>query len=109
MFTIDVQLIGERILIPHMPVLAKDTVETAVIAFDFDDKWDGYTKTAMFWGTDDEEYAVEVVNDSAVIPREVLAEAGQIKFGVYGVNGSKRIVSVKTPYKVIEGAYTANK
>ena len=37
--------------------------------------------------------------------KKAMAEAGKMKFGVYGVNGDKRLVSAKISYKIAEGAY----
>ena len=108
MLTIVAQVFGESIILLQSPTLATNTVETAEVSFTFDEEWDGYTKTAMFWGADDEEHPVEVVDDKAVVPREAMAEAGKMKFGVYGVNGDKRLVTMKTPYKIAEGAYIVN-
>ena len=105
MLTIIAQVFGESVVLLQSPTLATNTVEIAEVSFTFDEEWDGYTKTAMFWGADDEEYSVEVTDNKAVIPREVLAEAGKMKFGVYGTNGNKRLVTMKVPYKIAEGAY----
>lgn len=105
MLTIVAQVFGESVVLLQSPTLATNTVETAEVSFTFDKEWDGFSKTAMFWGADDEEYPVDVVDDKAIIPREAMAEAGKMKFGVYGVNDGKRIVSAKVNYKIAEGAY----
>lgn len=105
MLTIEAQVFGETIVLLQSPTLATNTVETAEVAFSFDEEWDGFVKTAMFWGADDEEYSVEVIGNKAVIPREAMAETGKMKLGVYGVNGNKRIVTMKIPYTIAEGAY----
>lgn len=108
MITINAQVAGEEIILLTKPTLATDTVDTVEVAFSFDEEWDGFTKTAMFWGDDDEEYSAEVENDRAVIPEEAMLEAGFMKFGVYGTKDTQRIVSMKMPYKIAKGAYTAN-
>ena len=107
MITIEAQVTGESITLITTPTLATNTVETAQVVFSFDSEWDGYTKTAMFWGADDEEHPAEIVNDAAIIPMEAMSEAGKMKLGVYGVSGGKRLVSAKVSYKIAEGAYTA--
>ena len=105
MITIEAQLHGEDLVLISSPALATDTVETAQVVFQFDSEWTGFSKTAMFWGTDDEEYPVDVIGDTAIIPREIMAEAGKIKFGVYGIDGDKQIVSAKVSYKIQDGAF----
>lgn len=109
MLTIKAQVFGESVVLLQSPTLATNTVETAEVEFTFDEEWDGFTKTAMFWGADDEEYPVEVIDNKAIIPREAMAEAGKMKFGVYGTNGSKRLVTAKTLYRIAEGAYVVNR
>ena len=105
MITIEAQVTGEGIALLTNPTLATNTVETAQVVFSFDAEWNGYTKTALFWGTDDEERDSEVLDDAAIIPKEAMAEAGKMKFGVYGIKGDKRLVSAKVSYKIAEGAY----
>lgn len=108
MLTIEAQVVGESVVLLQAPTLATNTVETVQVFFRFDNNWTGFQKTAMFWGTDDEEYAVDVVDDCAIVPREVMAEAGKIKFGVNGTDGDKLIVSEKVTYRILEGAYSVN-
>jgi len=103
--SINVQVIGENIKVMETPTLATDTLDTVEVVFSFDEEWEGFTKTAMFWGDDDEEYSAQVIEDKAIIPHEALLEAGVMKFGVYGINGNKRLVSMKTPYKIAKGIY----
>lgn len=107
MITIDAQVQGENLIILSAPTLATNTVETAQISFRFDEEWNGFDKTAMFWGTDDEEHPVTVIDDCAIIPHEVMVEAGKIKLGVYGTFGDRLIVSAKATYRIVEGAYAA--
>jgi len=103
--TISAQLLGESLVLLTSPPLATDTVDTVSVVFQFDNEWAGFSKTAMFWGTDDEEYPVEVINDAAIIPKEVMAEVGRIQFGVYGTDGDKLLVSSKVLYKIQDGAF----
>lgn len=105
MITIEAQVTGESITLVTTPPLATNTVDTVQVAFQFDNEWTGFSKTVMFWGTDDEEHAVEVVGDTAIIPHEVMTEVGRIKFGVYGTNDDKVLVSAKVTYKIQDGAF----
>ena len=107
MITISAKVTGENIELLASPLLASKTVKAVQILFSFDDAWDGFGRTALFWGVDDEVYISQIVNGATVIPHEALADPGKIKFGVYGTNGTKRIVTVKVTYKVVEGAYTS--
>ena len=107
MITISAKVTGENIELLASPLLASKSVETAQILFQFDDAWDGFGRTALFWGVDEEVYIAQIVNGKTIVPHEAMADPGKIKFGVYGTNGAKRIVTVKVTYKVVEGAYTS--
>ena len=105
--TINVSVIGEHLTLMNQPVLASGTVKAVQIQFSFDAVWDGYSKIALFWDESDEVYAWQVVNDLATVPHEVVASAGRLRFGVYGVKGTQRIVTEKVLYDIADGAYTS--
>lgn len=107
MITIETKVIGESIQLLSSPVVASKSVKSVQILFDFDDAWDGFGRIALFWSVDDEVYTSQIINGVTIVPHEALDETGKIKFGVYGTNGSKRIVTPKTTYKIVEGAYTS--
>lgn len=107
MITINAKVIGENIQLMDSPLVASKSVQSVRILFDFDDAWDGFGRIALFWGVDDEVYTSQIINGATIVPHEAMAESGKIKFGVYGTNGTKRIVSVKMSYKIVEGAYTS--
>lgn len=104
---IEVSVTGERLTLLNQPVLASGTVKAALIAFTFDDTWSGYSKIALFWDESDEAYACQVVSDLAIVPHEVVASSGKLRFGVYGVKGTSRLVSQKIVYDIADGAYTS--
>ena len=107
MITIETKVIGESIQLLSSPVVASKSVKSVQILFDFDDAWDGFGRIALFWSVDDEVYTSQIINGVTIVPHEALDETGKIKFGVYGTNGNKRIVTVKMTYKIVEGAYTS--
>lgn len=107
MITINAKVIGENIQLTDSPLVASKSVQSVRILFDFDDAWDGFGRIALFWGVDDEVYTSQIINGVTIVPHEAMADRGKIKFGVYGTNGSKRIVTVKMTYNVVEGAYTS--
>lgn len=107
LITICTRVTGESIELIASPLLASQSVDTVQIRFDFDDAWDGFGRIALFWGVDDEVYTSQIVNGLATVPHEALSDAGRIRFGAYGTNGTKRIVTIKVTYKVVEGAYSS--
>ena len=64
----------------------------ATVAIEYtDSRWDGLTKTAVFWGS----CVKDVLNPGSVvkIPAEVVAEAGyRLRVGVYGVDAGNNLV-----------------
>ena len=107
MVTINASVVGEKITLTNSPTLASSTVASFQVEFEFDEAWEGYGKIALFWGTDDEVYMAQVTDGKCIIPHEALADKGKIRFGVYGTNGAKRIVTAKVTYAVADGAYSS--
>ena len=107
MVTISASVVGEKITLTNSPTLASSTVASFQVEFEFDEAWEGYGKIALFWGTDDEVYMAQVTDGKCTIPHEALADKGKIKFGVYGTNNAKRIVTAKVTYAVADGAYSS--
>lgn len=106
MIVLKAKAVGAAVTLENSPVIASGSVETVQIEFIFDDAWDGTGKVALFWGEDGEtSYSSVLVNNIAIVPHEAITEKGKLKFGVYGVNAEKRIVSQKVVYKVEEGAW----
>ena len=86
--------------------LVSNSVNIYECEFEFDSSWDGFSKTSVWQLNSDE--PIEVVIDSgvAVIPHEVLENAGILRIGVYGTKdekvmptvwGEKRKVHLGTP------------
>lgn len=107
MITINAAVNGEKITLTDIPVLASGTVGTCEIAYTFDAAWAGFGKIALFWDEAGECYAQQVTNDRAVVPWEVLINRGTLIFGVYGLNGNKRLVTAKTTYTIADGAWSS--
>ena len=103
---INVQCTDQRLRITDQPLIASGGVNEDVVNFTFDSSWDGFTKTAVFYQTEDAVYHMLVVNDSCSIPHEVLAEPGYLLFGVFGVNGDVIKTSEVLKYKIERGAIT---
>ena len=61
-------------------------------SFDFSDEWDGLTKTAVFDGSGVTKDVI-LLENTVDVPPEVLAEAGgELRIGVYGMDGDGNIV-----------------
>lgn len=103
---ITVGCIDQRLVIVSAPVLASGGRNEDEMLFEFCSLWDGFTKTAVFYRTEDEVFHAKVTNDKCVIPHEVLTSEGWLYFGVFGVKGDITRTSEVIRYKVTKGALT---
>lgn len=110
MLTINAKLEGHRLTISGTPQLAADSARVDRVHFDFDGEWTGFSRVALFWGSDGEDpYAVAVDSaGNAVIPWETIQEKGRMRFGVYGLKGTSRITSTVLKYQIQDGAWSAS-
>ena len=111
MYTLSTFLVGHELRLSETQILASGSVAFDTVHFDFDDNWAGLSKVALFWSADGNAYGSMVdAEGNAAVPWEALADAGRIKFGVYGVTGSGdnavRATSTLIHYKLPEGAWT---
>lgn len=110
MLTVYAKLKGHELSLVSSPTLASDSNLFDIVNFEFDEHWDGFFKTALFWGAGDETPYPSVVdeNGNATIPSEVLAERSTIRFGVFGESEdlSTVITSTILKYKIQEGAWS---
>ena len=110
MLTINAKLEGHQLTITGTPQLAADSAYVDRVKFDFDSEWTGFSRVALFWGSDGEDpYAVAVDGQGyAVIPWETIQEKGRMRFGVYGIKGTSRITSTVLKYQIQDGAWSAS-
>lgn len=86
------------------PVIASGGVNEVSIEFTFCEKWDGYTKTGVFYRNEDEVYhAILDENDTCVIPWEVYKEPGYFYFNVFGNKDNVRRTSSTVRYRAQKG------
>lgn len=87
--------------------IASGSQNSVVLHVDFDAKWDGYAKSAVFFTSDNETvYEMILTNGECTVPHEVLAESCVLYIGVRGVNSTNNAVKTSTlvKYKIAEGA-----
>ena len=94
----------QQLVLTSKPVIASGGVNEDSVHFTFDESWDGFEKTAVFFRTQSEVYHCLLVDDTCVIPSEVIAEDGDMYFGVFGVKGEKTKTSQVISYKIDMGA-----
>lgn len=90
--------------------LRQNSPKTYLVEFDFDETWEGYSRTVEFEvGSADvlvvlKEYSEP--EDRCPIPKECLKYSGKLKIGIYGVKGEKRksIVGYLTSMIIPDGS-----
>lgn len=106
MSQIQVTLVDQNIIFKNSPQIYSGDRNTDIIEFEFDEIWDNYAKTAVFY-KDIEQPQFRVLDaDKCVIPWEVLTEPGSLYIGVVGVQNDKVITSEIKPYTIGQGAIT---
>lgn len=94
----------------NTPVIASGGLEENTVEFSFCSEWDAYTRTAVFWRSEEQAYHVALADGkTGIVPAEVTAQPGLFYFGVFGVNssGQRRTTEVLT-YRVNKGTVTEN-
>lgn len=101
--------IDQVLIFENTPVITSGNINYDSIMFEFSSAWDGYTKTAIFYRSEDEVYyqLLDKAN-TCIIPKEVLTDKGDIYIGVFGVNGNTTLTSQVLKYKITKGAITEN-
>lgn len=107
MSTIKVICIDQTLAFENTPVIASGGREDYV-SFTFCEKWEGYSRTAVFWRNEADAYHVLMgTENTCQIPPEVTGDEGVIFFGVFGVNGeAKQRTSNVLTYRIEKGAIT---
>lgn len=101
--------IEQILMFENTPEISSGNVNYDSIKFEFCSSWDGFTKTAIFYRSEDEVfYQLLDEADTCIIPKEVLTERGVIHIGVFGVYDDKVITSQVLSYRISQGAITEN-
>ncbi|MBQ8784287.1 MAG: hypothetical protein IJZ57_11015 [Clostridia bacterium] len=97
---------GNLLTLGSRPMTTSGSVNYDTCAFNFNDDWKGFDRTAVFAIGDAVCYAVEL-DDTGVckIPKECLLKTGILKIGVVGEDDEGTIISTNiVTQRVVEGA-----
>ena len=109
MSVIQLRCVDKALLLVNSSKLTSNAVNADSVSIDFDDTWDDYTKTAVFYRTTDEVYYKLLDSENTcTIPKEVLTKKAKIYISVFGVNGDIIRTASVISYKVDQGAITEN-
>lgn len=106
MITIKIATNGENLIFVEKPTIASGDKNTVKLDLLFCDCWKDYTITAVFNILGEETYYEKLlVNNSCIVPAEVLTKAGNIQIGLKGVKADgSEFTSERLSYKIIQGA-----
>lgn len=105
------KLNGQKLTVASDTVVS-DSVKYLTVRFEFSKEWDGYLKTAMFFGEDGSNYSVPMLKGNSMclgentcyVPYEAIKNPG-FEISVFGINGESVITSDKVLVQVKESGY----
>ena len=104
---IKVKCIDQTLTLINSPVIASGGLNENKLECEFCEKWDGFSKTAVFYqDKKNVYYSVLDENDTCIIPKEATASKGTMFFGIFGSKGDVTRTSEILRYKIDEGAIT---
>ncbi len=104
---IKVKCIDQTLTLINSPVIASGGLNENKLECDFCEKWDGFSKTAVFYqDKKNVYYSVLDENDTCIIPKEATANKGTMFFGIFGSKDGVTRTSEIIRYKIDEGAIT---
>ena len=106
------QVVGQMIAFTERETLVSGTVNKYRAEFEFDDSWDGYTKTAVFRADSFGRVTsreVLLAGDACQVPHECLIAGALLRVGVYGISGDITTPTIYTqePIGIARGAEPA--
>lgn len=104
---IKVKCIDQTLTLINSPVIASGGLNENKLECEFCEKWDGFSKTAVFYqDKKNVYYSLLDENDTCVIPEEATASKGTMCFGIFGSKDGVTRTSEILRYKIDEGAIT---
>ena len=106
MTTINLFASDQLLTVVFKPKLASGDMNSVLLHVDFDSIWDRFTKSAVFFtSNDDTVYEMILTDGECTVPHEVLAESGTLFIGVRGVAADNAVkTSTLVKYKIDDGA-----
>lgn len=106
MSTIKVLVNEQSLRVINGPKIASRGVNENVVEFEFDESWDGFGKTAMFYKEFHEENVYQSIIDSdgiASVPHEATDTECKMCFGVVGTKGNVIYTTEIVKYNIVKG------
>jgi len=105
MAQIEIILEKQLLTIQNREVIASGDCNYDRCAFTFDEAWEAYIKTAVFYQEKQKVYYAVLDNeDKCTMPSPALTKASPLYIGVFGVQGNKILTSTMDSISIVEGA-----
>lgn len=105
MAQIQILLEKQLLTIQNGEIIASGDSNFDSCAFTFDETWDGFVKTAVFYQDKaNVQYAVLGNDNTCVIPAAAMARAGRMYIGVFGIKDTAVVTSTLGMINIKEGA-----
>lgn len=104
--TIRVSCLDQRLMLTSTPVIASGGRNENEVIFSFCPLWNDFEKIAVFYRDKDRVYSALLENDVCTVPWEVLVNAGDFFFSVFGTKDGITRTSEIVKYRIVEGAIT---
>ena len=109
MACIKMMLEKQLLTLLNREVISSGDINVDSCEFRFDQEWDGYTRTAVFYQDKaNVQYAVLDASDACVIPAAAMAKEGNMYMGVFRVKGSKVLTSTMERIYIRQGAISGD-
>lgn len=107
MTTINLFANDQHLTTGSKPKIASGDMNSVLLHVEFDPIWDKFTKTAVFFTSNDETvYEMILTDDECTVPHEVLAESGTLFIGIRGICAEDNAIKTSTlvKYRIDDGA-----
>lgn len=95
----------QLLTIQNMEIIASGDSNFDSCKFAFDETWEGFTKTGVFYQDKlNVQYAVLGNDDTCMIPAAAMAKAGRMYIGVFGIKDTAVVTSTLATIDIKEGA-----
>lgn len=105
MAQIKLLLAKQLLIIQNAEIIASGDSNFDSCKFLFDETWEGFTKTGVFYqDKTNVQYAVLGSDDTCMIPAAAMAKAGRMYIGVFGIKDTAVVTSTLVNIDIKEGA-----
>ena len=109
MAQIELKLEKQLLTIQNREILASGGINVDRCKFVFDEAWEGYTCTGVFYQDRNKvQYSVLEKDNTCVIPPAARANEGRMYIGVFGVKGSSVLTSTLDTIDIMEGSISGD-